>query len=69
MANRLPALRKAKKMTQATLAEKSNVARSVIARFEAGITGISTKNLVKICKALECRIEDVIEEAGDGKTA
>ena len=67
MANRLPELRKAQKLTQVALAEKSGVARSVIARFEAGITGISTRNLMKICKTLECRTEDVIQEDDDGE--
>ena len=64
MANRLPELRKKKKLTQIALAEKSGVSRSVIARFEAGITEMSPRNLQKVCKALKCTMDDVIREAG-----
>lgn len=63
MANRLPELRKKRKMTQMDLAEKSGVCRSVIARFETGKQGISARNLERICKALRCKMEDVLEEA------
>jgi DNA-binding Xre family transcriptional regulator len=50
-----------------TLAEKSNVARSVIARFETGRTVISTRNLARICQVLGCRMEDVLKEESNGK--
>ena len=42
MANRLRELRKAKGMTQITLADRAHVARSLIARFETGRTVMST---------------------------
>ncbi len=69
MANRLRELRKGKGLTQACLAQKSNVSRSVIARFETGKTGLSTRNLEKIAKALACRMEDILKGEADGKTA
>ena len=67
MANKLRELRKARNLTQMTLAEKSNVARSVIARFETGQTVISTRNLARICRVLGCRMEDVLKEESNGK--
>ena len=67
MANKLRELRKAKGMTQFTLADKANVARSVIARFETGRTVMSTKNLNSICRVLGCRMDDVLGEGTDGK--
>ena len=67
MANKLRELRKAKGMTQFTLADKANVSRSVIARFETGRTVMSTKNLNSICRVLGCRMDDVLGEGTDGK--
>ena len=67
MANRLRELRKAKKMTQTILAEKSQVARSVIARFETGRTEMSTKNLTRITAALGCSVDDILKEERNGK--
>lgn len=67
MANKLRELRKAKGMTQFALADKANVARSVIARFETGRTVMSTKNLNNICRVLGCRMDDVLGEGTDGK--
>ena len=67
MANRLRELRKAKGMTQITLADRAHVARSVIARFETGRTVMSPKNLTSICRVLGCRMDDILEEAADGK--
>ena len=69
MANRLRELRKAKNLTQMDLAEKAKVPRSVIARHETGRTILSTKNLVRICRVLGCRMEDVIEEDKNGKAS
>lgn len=63
MANKLTELRKTRNLTQVQLAEKAGVCRSVIARFEAGRTELSTKNLAKICKVLRCKMEDIVEEA------
>ncbi len=69
MANRLRDMRKAKGLTQVALAEKANVPRSVIARHETGRTTLSTKNLSKVCRALGCRMEDILKGEADGKTA
>ena len=62
MANKLPELRKRQKLTQAQLAEKAGVSRSVIARFEAGINQMSPRNLQKVCKVLHCKMDDIMKE-------
>ena len=69
MANKLREMRKAKGLTQVALAVKANVPRSVIARHETGRTLLSTKNLSRICKALGCRMEDVLKEDTNGEAS
>ena len=61
MANGLRDLRKRRGLTQASLAEKAKVNRTIIARFEIGTTEISTKNLAKIAEALNCSMEDILK--------
>ena len=68
MANRLREMRKKSGLTQETLAKKSQVSRSVIARFETGRTEMSTKNLTRITAALGCSMDDILkEERKNGK--
>ena len=66
MGNKLRVLRKSNGLTQFRLAEKANVSRSVIARYETGRTDLSTKNLAKIANALECSMEEIVE-GGSGR--
>ena len=61
MENRLRRLRKINGLTQVRLAEKANVSRSVIARFETGRTELSTKNLSKIADALDCSMDEIVK--------
>ena len=60
MENGLRKLRKINGLTQVRLAEKANVPRSVIARFETGRTELSTRNLTKIANALDCSMEEIV---------
>lgn len=47
-------------MTQAELAEDSDVSRATIAGLESGaLTTTSTKTLVKLAKALNCSVENI----------
>ena len=64
MENRLRKLRKINGLTQVRLAEKANVSRSVIARYETGRTELSTKNLSKIADALDCSMEEILKGGG-----
>ena len=61
MENRLRKLRKINGLTQVRLAQKANVSRSVIARFETGRTELSTRNLTKIANALDCSMEEIVK--------
>ena len=61
MENRLRRLRKINGLTQVRLAEKAQVPRSVIARFETGRTELSTKSLMKIAEALDCSMEEIVK--------
>lgn len=68
MENGLRRLRKVKGLTQVRLAEKANVSRSVIARFETGRTELSTKSLQQIADALGCSMEAIVKGGcADGK--
>ena len=70
MENRLRRLRKINGLTQVRLAEKANVPRSVIARFETGRTELSTKSLIKIANALDCSMEEIVKGGRtDGEAA
>lgn len=64
--NRLRKLRKINGLTQVKLAQKANVSRSVIARYETDRTELSTKNLMKIADALDCTMEDIVKGGRDG---
>ena len=61
MENRLRRLRKRSGLTQMRLAEKANVSRSVIARFETGRTELSTKSLSALADALDCTMEEIVK--------
>ena len=60
MGNRLRQLRKDSGLTQVRLAEKAQVSRSVIARFETGRTELSTRNLARIANALDCSMDEIV---------
>ena len=66
MENGLRKLRKINGLTQVRLAQKANVSRSVIARYETGRTELSTKNLSKIATALECSMDEIVKGGQDG---
>ena len=59
MENRLRKLRKINGLTQTRLAQKANVPRSVIARYETGRTELSMKSLTKLAHALDCSMDDI----------
>ena len=70
MENKLRRLRKNSGLTQVRLAEKADVSRSVIARFETGRTELSTRNLTKLAAALGCSMEEIVSGGQtDGKVA
>ena len=52
MGNNLRALRKARKMTQAELAQASGINRVAIAKYEAGKVEPGAKSILRLTKAL-----------------
>ncbi len=57
MAQKIRALRAAKRMTQKTVADRAGMPQSVIARIESGTRGMSLDTLGKIAAVLGRKIE------------
>lgn len=53
-----------KDMNKHDLAEKSSVSSASIAKLSKG-ANITTDVLLKICEAMECHIEDILETIDD----
>lgn len=53
-----------KDMNKHNLAEKSGVSSASIAKLSKG-ANITTDILLKICEAMECHIEDILETIDD----
>lgn len=58
--SRIREARKAKKWTQATLAEKSGVEPSNISHIERAATKLSLPTLIKIANALEVTLDELV---------
>ncbi len=58
---RLRELRKAKGLTQKALSEKSGVAREIIARAETGKSEPEVGTLIRLAKALDCKLDDLVD--------
>ena len=69
MQNRLRELRKINGLTQAKLAQKSGVHRTIIARYETGRNGLSEKNLLKLAGALNVPVDDLLNGGQKDGTA
>lgn len=65
MASKLRTLRKKKGLTQAALAKRAKVSRSVIARYETGKTRLSSKSLISIANTLGTSLDDIVEIGGE----
>lgn len=62
MVNRLRAIRKSHRLTQEELAKLSGVSVFFISRIENNkAPGVSVEIALRLCKALECKVEDVFE--------
>ena len=60
LSEKLYELRKEKKLSQEELAEKLNVARQTISKWENGTTVPDTNNLIEISKIFELSIDDLL---------
>lgn len=59
--SKLARARIARGLTQAQLAAMVGCAQEEISRYERGIHTMGGQRLAQIARALECRIEDIIE--------
>ena len=56
--------RKARKLSQEKLAEHADVHRNYIGLIERGEQNITVESLVKVAKALKCKVMDLVVDAG-----
>ena len=59
--SRIKDLRISKQMTQDNLAEKCNWDYQYVSRLESGNTNMTIRTIIKLCYALEVRLEDVFK--------
>lgn len=55
-------LRKEKKMSQETLAEKMNVSRQSISKWERGESYPTMNNILMLCEIFHCKLNDLVHE-------
>ena len=53
-------------MKKKELAEKANISSYTLSKLNRG-DNVNTDTLVKICKALDCQIEDIVEIISEGE--
>lgn len=53
-------------MKKKDLAEKANISSYTLSKLNRG-DNVNTDTLVKICKALDCQIEDIVEIISERK--
>lgn len=63
MKNRIKEIRKKRKLTQEELANLVGVSKQQIFRLEKGVRKLTQEWLIKISKALNCNIEDLLDKS------
>lgn len=58
----LKLIRKNKKMSQEDLAEKVNVSRQSVSKWETGESYPEMNNILELCKIFNCKINDLVHE-------
>ncbi len=59
----LKRLRKSKKISQEQLAEKINVSRQSVSKWETGEAYPEMNNILELCKIFKCRINDLVNDS------
>ncbi len=59
----LKKIRKVKKLSQEELADKLNVSRQSISKWETGDAYPEMNNLLELCKVFHCRINDLVNDS------
>ena len=58
----LKKIRKSKKMSQEQLAEKVNVSRQSVSKWETGEAYPEMNNILELCKIFDCKINDLVHD-------
>ena len=58
----LKSIRKSKKMSQEDLAEKVNVSRQSVSKWETGEAYPEMNNILELCKIFNCKINDLVHK-------
>ena len=58
----LKKIRKLKKLSQEELAEKLNVSRQSVSKWETGVASPEMNNLLELCKIFHCKINDLVND-------
>ncbi len=61
--NNLRNLRKSKKLSQEDLAEKMNVSRQSVSKWETGDAYPEMNNILELCKIFNCHINDLVNDS------
>ena len=56
-------LRKSKKLSQEDLAEKVNVSRQSVSKWENGESYPEMNNILELCKIFHCKINDLVNDS------
>jgi len=59
----LKTLRKTKKLSQEDLAEKLNISRQSVSKWETGDAYPEMNNLLELCKIFHCKINDLVNDS------
>lgn len=59
----LKVLRKSKKLSQEKLAEKVNVSRQSVSKWETGEAYPEMNNILELCKIFHCKINDLVNDS------
>ena len=59
-------IRKEKGITQQGLATKAGIAREMVNRYERGVSVPDTTTLIKIAKALDTTIDNLVSDMAEG---
>ncbi len=65
--DKLPKLRKEHNLSQENLAEKLNVSRQAVSKWESGSSYPDMEKMIEMCRILNCTLEDLLDDGTIGK--
>lgn len=67
--DKLQKLRKEKNMSQEQLADRCDVSRQAVSKWESGKSYPDMDKIMQLCKILECNLDDLIDDAAFGNNS